>query len=174
VASTSLLFFLAGTETSSAFITSLMYCLGRVFFELDELRDPGTRDGFIEETLRLYPPVGTIVRFAEDDLELDGVGVPRHSAVLISLTAANRDPACFAHPNRFDPARPRSRAALAFSAGPHTCPGAHLARTEFALLLDRLVQRCDRVVLTADRRELESQSFSRPAAFAVAFRARQV
>jgi cytochrome P450 len=172
VASTALLFFLAGTETSSAFITSLVYCLGRAFFELDDLFDPGMRDGFIEETLRLFPPVGTIVRFAEDELELDGVGVPRHAAVLISLTAANRDPEAFAHPHRFDPARPPTRASLPFSAGAHSCPGAQLAKAEFALLLERLAQRCGQVVLTADRRELESQSFSRPTSFAVEFRPR--
>lgn len=173
VASTALLFFLAGTETSSAAITSLVYCLGRCFLELDELADTAVRDGFIEETLRLFPPVGTIARFAEEDLELRGVTVPRHSAVLISLTAANRDPEVFAHPGRFDPARPPSRSALPFSAGSHSCPGAQLAKAEFALLLDRLVFACREIVVTADRRELESQSFSRPTSFTVAFRPRR-
>jgi hypothetical protein len=47
-----------------------------------------------------------------------------------------------------------------------------LAKAEFALLLERLAQRCGQVVLTADRRELESQSFSRPTSFAVEFRPR--
>lgn len=171
IASTALLFFLAGTETSSAFITSLVYCLGRGFHDLGELADGAARDAFIEEVLRLYPPVGTIVRFAEDDLSLAGVTVPRHSAVLVSLTAANRDPDVFPRPGRFETGRP-GRDSLPFSAGPHSCPGAQLAKTEFNLLLERLVAACAEIVVTRDRRELESQSFSHPVGFSVEFRPR--
>lgn len=172
IASTALLFFLAGTETSSAFITSLVYCLGRGFLDLDELAtDLAAREAFIEEVLRLYPPVGTIVRFADEEIDLAGIAVPRHAAVLVSLTAANRDPEVFPHPGRFQPGRP-GRDSLPFSAGPHSCPGAQLAKSEFELLLERLAAACAEIVVTRDRRALESQSFSHPVGFSVEFRKR--
>ncbi|MFD6247222.1 cytochrome P450 [Streptomyces roseolus] len=171
VRSTALLFFLAGTETSSAFITSLVYCMGRGLFGLDELRDPTVRDDFIEETLRLHPPVQTIVRFAADDLSLGGVRVPRHSAVLASIAGANRDPRVFAHPDRFDVTRTR-KGSIPFAVGAHACPGALLAKTEFSLLVESLVERCADIAVTRDRRGVASQSFSHPSAFAVRFTAK--
>jgi cytochrome P450 len=58
--------------------------------------------------------------------------------VRVSITAANRDPALFSDPDRFDPGRfdpgRRAHAAtrrhLAFAHGPHVCLGVHLARLE--------------------------------------------
>ncbi|MET9381985.1 cytochrome P450 [Streptomyces sp. NPDC002928] len=171
VRATALLFFLAGTETSSAFITSLVYCLGNHQGDLAELLDATAREQFIEEVLRLYPPVQTIARFAQEDLALGGVDVPRHSAVLVSLAAANRDPRIFPDPETFRPGRP-VRSSLPFSAGPHACPGALLAKAEFMLLLERLVRRCARITVTDDRHGLVSQSFTRPADFTATFIAR--
>ncbi|MFI7503193.1 cytochrome P450 [Streptomyces sp. NPDC049687] len=171
VRSTALLFFLAGTETSSAFITSLVYCMGRGIFGLEELRDEAARDDFIEEVLRLYPPVQTIVRFACEDLTLHGVDVPRHSAVLASIAGANRDPRVFDHPDRFRTGR-SPKGSIPFAVGAHACPGAMLAKTEFSLLIEEIAQRCSDVVITRDRLGMESQSFSHPADFSVEFRAK--
>ena len=60
----------------------------------------------------------------------------------ISITAANRDPATFPDPDRFDPGATNARRHLAFAGGPHVCVGMHLARLEahtaLALLLERL------------------------------------
>ncbi len=169
VRSTALLFFLAGTETSSAFITSLVYCMGRSLFDLDELRDEAARDEFIEEVLRLYPPVQTIVRFAADDVTVHGVDIPRHSAVLASVAGANRDPRIFDHPDRFTTGR-SLKGSIPFAVGAHACPGAMLAKAEFSLLVERLVERCSEVVVTRDQLAMESQSFAHPAGFSVHFR----
>ncbi|MGP2440746.1 cytochrome P450 [Streptomyces sp. JW3] len=171
VRSTALLFFLAGTETSSAFITSLVYCLGRGIFDLAELRDEQVRDACLEEVLRLYPPVQTIVRFAADDLTVHGVTVPRHSAVLASVAGANRDPRVFTHPDRFQLGR-NPKGSIPFAVGAHACPGAMLAKTEFSLIVEELLERCSEVVVTRDRRGMESQSFSHPTDFSVEFRTR--
>ncbi|MCL9793443.1 cytochrome P450 [Frankia sp. AgKG'84/4] len=168
IRSTALLFFLAGTETSSAFITALIYCLGREGVELSALRNPAVRADLIEEVLRLYPPVRTIVRFARTDLSVAERAIPRHSAVVISIAAANRDPRLFSEPDQFRPGRPE-RGSIPFSVGSHGCPGAALAKSEFDLLLDRLSQRCRRVDLKRDSGRLESQSFARPADFCVEF-----
>jgi cytochrome P450 len=172
VRSTALLFFLAGTETSSAFITSMVYCAGRCLFDPAELLEPDVRDSFLEEVLRLYPPVRTIVRFADDDVDLHGTRIRRHSAVLVSVAAANRDPAVFPFPDRFDLGR-RTRDALPFAVGTHSCPGAPLAKTEFTVLLGHLVRRCGHIVVTRDRRAVTSQSFSHPTDFSVAFEPRK-
>ncbi|WRZ94740.1 cytochrome P450 [Streptomyces sp. NBC_01007] len=169
VRSTALLFFLAGTETSSAFITSLVYCMGRGIFALDELRDEAVRDDYVEEALRLYPPVQTIVRFAAEDLTVQGVRVPRHSAVLASIAGANRDPRVFDHPDRFRTGRSR-KGSIPFAVGAHACPGAMLAKAEFSLLIEEIVRRCSDVVITRDRLGMESQSFSHPTDFSVEFR----
>ncbi|HEY2260203.1 MAG TPA: cytochrome P450, partial [Solirubrobacteraceae bacterium] len=67
--------------------------------------------------------------------------IRRGDLVRISITAANRDPAVFAAPDKFDPGRGR-RGNLAFAQGPHVCVGVHLARLEareaLAVLLRRL------------------------------------
>ena len=49
---------------------------------------------------------------------------------MISLAAANRDPAVFPDPHRFDVHRPNAGKHLAFSGGRHFCLGAALARAE--------------------------------------------
>jgi len=172
VRATALLFFLAGTETSSAFITSLVYCLARSIFDLRELLDPAVRDAFIDEVLRLHPPVRTVVRFATEDITVQGVDVPRHTAVMISIAAANRDPRVFTHPDRLHIGR-ETRGAIPFAAGAHACPGAMLAKAEFALLLEALARHCSEIVLRRDERRTTSQSFARPTDFTVEFRARR-
>ncbi|MFG1604771.1 cytochrome P450 [Actinoplanes sp. NPDC049265] len=171
VRATALLFFLAGTETSSAFITSLVYTLAGGDVPLGELLDPTVRDAFVDEVLRLRPPVQTVVRFATDDVTIAGVPVPRHTAVLISIASANRDPRVFAEPDRLRLGR-GERGAIPFAAGAHACPGAPLARAEFGLLLEALAERCSDIVLGPDQHRTTSQSFARPTGFTVEFRAR--
>ena len=51
----------------------------------------------------------------------------------MSITGANRDPAVFGDPARYDPARANAGRHLAFAHGPHFCVGAHLARLETEL-----------------------------------------
>jgi cytochrome P450 len=96
----------------------------------------------IEESLRLEPAAGRIDRYATRDVELAGSSIAAGDLVIVSITAANRDPAVFAEPDRFDPARPDLRRHLAFAGGPHVCLGMHLARLEahtaLAAVLDRL------------------------------------
>ena len=168
VRSTALLFFIAGTETSSAFITSLVYCMGRQIFDPQELAEPSRRDAFIDETLRMFPPVQTAIRFATEDVEIAGQVIPRHSAVMASIVGANRDPRIFEHPERFDPTRP-NKMSMPFAAGAHSCPGAALAKAEFSLLVGTIAARLDRVILTCDQQRTGSQSFSHPSHFTVRF-----
>ena len=64
--------------------------------------------------------------------------------VIVSLTAANRDPATFPDPDTFDISRPNARSHLAFAQGPHACVGLHLARLETRAALDAVARRLAR------------------------------
>jgi cytochrome P450 len=69
---------------------------------------------------------------------LDGVEVPANSLLVLSLGAANRDPAVFDDPDRFDVFRARHRH-FAFAFGAHNCLGQQLARLEMAAALNALL-----------------------------------
>jgi cytochrome P450 len=92
--------------------------------------DPGLWPGAVEEILRLDSPVQLSARMATRDTEVAGRLVRAGETVVIYLAAANRDPAVFAEPNRFDVTRPNAVRHLAFSGGRHFCLGAALARAE--------------------------------------------
>lgn len=110
--------------------------------EADRTADPGLLANAVEESIRLEPAAAVIDRYATADVALGGAEVRRGDLVRVSITGANRDPAVFADPDRFDARRSNARANLAFAQGPHFCLGAQLARAETAiavrLLLDRL------------------------------------
>ncbi|MGH3961138.1 cytochrome P450, partial [Mycobacterium sp.] len=86
--------------------------------------------GAVEEMLRLESPVQLTARVAGNDIELAGTSIRRGEIVVVYLAAANRDPAVFADPHRFDIERANANRHLAFSGGRHFCLGAALARAE--------------------------------------------
>ncbi|MCK0175505.1 cytochrome P450 [Mycobacterium sp. 852013-51886_SCH5428379] len=86
--------------------------------------------GAVEEILRLDSPVQMSARVAKTDVEIGGVPVRRGELVIIHLAGANRDPAVFDDPHRFDVTRENAGRHLSFSAGRHFCLGAALARAE--------------------------------------------
>ena len=92
--------------------------------------DAGALAGALDESLRLEPAAATLDRYATRDARLAGAQIAAGDAVIVSVLAANRDPAVFAEPDRFDPRRANARLHLAFARGPHVCLGVHLARLE--------------------------------------------
>ncbi|MEZ0364487.1 cytochrome P450 [Mycobacterium sp. pUA109] len=86
--------------------------------------------GAVEEILRLDSPVQLTARMAGTDTEVAGTAIRRGEVVVIGLAAANRDPAVFPDPHRFDLERANAGRHLAFSGGRHFCLGAALARAE--------------------------------------------
>jgi cytochrome P450 len=95
----------------------------------------------LEEAMRLIPPVSFIERWTAEPLELGGVALGRGEFVGISVPAANRDPATFPDPERFDVARSNARHHLGFSHGAHHCLGFNLARLQGAMALAALLER---------------------------------
>jgi cytochrome P450 len=94
----------------------------------------------VEEALRFDAPLHMFTRYALEDLEYAGIKFKKGETVGLMLGAANRDPARFAEPHRFDPSRANT-AHTSFGAGIHFCVGAPLARLEMELALDLLFQR---------------------------------
>jgi cytochrome P450 len=91
----------------------------------------------VEEMLRCMVTVVVAWRRVSSDMELNGLQLAAGDNILLHLTAANRDPAQFAAPERFDPLR-RPNAHVTFSGGMHRCLGASLARMEGQALLKGL------------------------------------
>lgn len=99
--------------------------------QLEILRDdPSLWPNAVEEILRFDSPVQLSARTAKHDTVVAGTKVGRGELVVIYLAAANRDPAVFQDPNRFDIQRPNAGKHLAFAGGRHFCLGAALARAE--------------------------------------------
>ena len=94
------------------------------------LDDPDLWPGAVEEILRLESPVQLSARVARDDTEVAGRTVKGGELVILYLAGANRDPAVFADPHRFDVTRENAGKHLSFSGGRHFCLGAALARAE--------------------------------------------
>jgi cytochrome P450 len=120
-----------GIETTEGMIcNAVLHLLGHPAQIADVIADPGLAANAVEESLRLEPAAAVVDRYATADVTLAGATIRRGDLVTVSLAGANRDPAVFADPDRFDVRRTNARQNLAFAHGPHFCLGAQLARAE--------------------------------------------
>jgi len=99
----------------------------------------------VEETLRFDPSVPVWRRVTTRPATLGGIALPAGAKVFLWLAAANRDPAVFAEPDRFDPHRPNNDQHLAFGRGIHYCLGANLGRLEARIAVEELARRFPRL-----------------------------
>ena len=114
-----------GIETTEGMIANALWHLLTNPGQLALVRaEPELLANAVEESLRLEPAAATIDRYATRDAEPIRAG----DLVSVSIAAANRDPAVFGEPDRFDVRRPNAKLHLAFAHGPHVCIGMHLAR----------------------------------------------
>lgn len=139
------LLLVAGHETTANLISSAVDLLLRNPEQLAALRADWTLlEGAVEEAMRYEPPaLAAAYRYPVTDVTIAGTTVPKGDPVVLGLAAANRDPAVFADPDRFDihrdPAATRTH--LSFGHGIHHCLGAPLARMESAIALRTLLER---------------------------------
>lgn len=94
----------------------------------------------VEEALRFDAPLHMFTRWVYEDTEIAGELLPKGSQIGCLLGAANRDPAAYDTPHRFDPSR-QGPAHTGFGAGIHFCVGAPLARLELMVGLETLFDR---------------------------------
>jgi len=140
----------AGFETTYRASGNLLVGLLSEPAVLDRIRtDRAMVPGAIEEVLRWEPPITSVMRVATRDCELGGIEIPAGTTVNVSIAAANRDPARYPDPDRFDPTR-TNIAHLTFGAGPHLCLGAHLARMETTVAVNALLDRLPDLRLDAN------------------------
>jgi cytochrome P450 len=149
----------AGFETTVNLLGNAVVLLDAHRDQWDALRaDPAGWDGAVEEVLRHDSPVQITGRSTTRDVEVAGVPLPAGTRVTLLLGAANRDPALFDGPARFDVTRRNAREHLAFSGGIHYCLGAGLARLEGVVGLRTLAERFPRLRVAGRpvRRDLQT------------------
>jgi len=135
-------FLVAGNETTTHLIAAAMMFLLRNPDELDKLRRrPELVPNAVEESLRCETPVQGMWRVATRDVELGGEKLSAGSFMMLRYAAANRDPAVFPDPERFDVERANAREHLSFGQGIHFCPGAALARKETSVAINLMLER---------------------------------
>ena len=105
-----------------------------------DIEDPAAVERLAEEFLRHDSPLHLFERTAKEPADVAGLHLEPGDKVAALLGAANRDPAVFADPDRFDPTR-EPNPHLAFGAGTHFCIGAPLARLELQVSLRTLWRR---------------------------------
>jgi cytochrome P450 len=113
------------------------------------LRPGPSVEATVEEMLRFDSALQLFERTATTTVEVGGVVVEEGQKVAALLGAANRDPAVFAEPDRFDVSRDPNPH-LAFGAGVHFCLGAPLARMELVESVGALFGRFPRLALAGE------------------------
>jgi hypothetical protein len=148
--STVLLLFIAGFLTTASLVGNGLLALFRHPQEMARLwRDPALVAPAVEEMLRYDSPVQLVHRQVMEDIEVDGLRLRQGETVFTLLGAANRDPARFSEPDRFDVGR-QGKDHLAFAWGLHFCLGARLARMEAQLIFAGLRERFSSLDLSAE------------------------
>ncbi|MER7865433.1 cytochrome P450 [Amycolatopsis japonica] len=140
---TSMVFLLliAGHETTVHLIGNATLALLENPAQLAALRaNPDGMPAAVEEFLRYESPVHAAMRYAKEEIELGGVTIPAGSLVIVSLLAANRDPARFPGADALELDR-ADNPQLAFGHGIHHCLGAPMARLEGGIALSALLTR---------------------------------
>lgn len=182
-------FIVAGHETTSTWCYWATYCLSRypeiqerVYQDiikhapLEESDNGINEDGidletvekmkyfnaFLKEVLRLYAPVGMIIRYCTRDEDFDSVIIPRKTRLVVPIYLLHRSPRYWKDPDAFQPERwlgqeapfSHSHAYLPFSHGPRNCIGYRFATMEAKLIMAAIIQKV-RFEFTPELRDTE-------------------
>jgi cytochrome P450 len=152
---TTFLLLFAGHQTTADFIGNATVALLTNPDQLELLRaKPELLPSAIEELLRFDGPLPVASpRIATEDVEYQGVRIPRGSIVGVMINAANHDPAHFADPDRLDLCRERGQH-IGFGHGVHYCLGVSLARMEARIGIGALLRRLPELRLAVPVDEL--------------------
>ena len=130
-----MLVLLAGQDTTAGLLGNVAKNLLTHPDQLDLLRSrPELVNDAVEETMRFDNSVLLITRYTKADINFEGTDIPGGSPVFVMLAAANRDPAKFPEPDRYDITR-NTEEQLGLGLGIHFCLGAYLARMENQIAL---------------------------------------
>jgi cytochrome P450 len=142
-----ILLLLAGNETTTNLIGNGTLALGHHPDQMSLLRQkPELMPRAIDEMLRYDGPVQSTFRTAICDTKVGGTDIKAGTGVFVMVAAANRDPAHFPDPDKFDITRdPNDH--LAFGEGIHFCLGSGLARVEGSIAIATMLERFPRLRL---------------------------
>jgi cytochrome P450 len=146
----------AGSETTINFIDNAVTALVTHPEQLELVKSGQVSwDEVIEEVLRLQSPLASLpLRFAVEDIELDGVTIPKGDPILVNYAALGRDPALHGQSAAtFDITR-EDKEHLSFGHGPHYCLGAGIARMLAKASLSALFKRFPDLTLAVDPKDL--------------------
>ncbi|HTY34154.1 cytochrome P450 [Mycobacterium sp.] len=167
-----LILLVAGNETTTNLLGMLLIRLAEdreLFAELKA--DRSLLPAAVEETARWGSPVQWVTRTATAPYRIGDTVIPKGAKTVLFYASANRDPAKFTDPDRFDIHRDTT-GHLAFGHGLHFCLGAHLARLEAITALDYLLDEVDDLELAGPVRWGTTPSLQGPASVPVRIRRR--
>src|SRR6266516_7256326 len=142
---------LAGHITTTNLLSQAIRCFDEHPEALEQLRrQPELMPGAIEEVLRFASPVWRLGRTAREEVRIAGVRIPKDELIFTWLASANRDPAQFAEPERFDIMRTPNRH-VAFGHGIHFCIGAPLSRMETSVALPMIIRQLPNLRVVRDK-----------------------
>lgn len=155
---TLLLVLSAGHETTVNLLDHAVTALLTHPEQLDLVRaGTATWDDVVDEALRWQSPVASIpLRYAVDEISIEGITIRRGEPILACYAAADRDPSRHGEDaDRFDITRESRSEHVAFGFGAHYCLGAPLARLEARIALPMLFDRFPGLRLAVPESELE-------------------
>ena len=149
---------IAGNDTTAAAVANLTLILAtqpqlarQLYESVDDERFVAR---FVEEVVRLEPPVHGLYRTTTREVELGGTRLPAYVQVCILFASANDDEAQFACPRQLDVERANIGTNLTFGAGIHRCIGAALAKMEIKVAAQEIIRRLDHIRLAVRPDEL--------------------
>jgi cytochrome P450 len=164
---------IGGVETTAHVLGNVVYNLAtrpdiRARLDADRSLIPAA----IEEFLRYESPADALGRVATCPVHVGGAEIAAKDRVALFYSAANRDPAKYDSPNEIviDRFVGRTDSHLAFGAGAHRCPGAHLARLEIKVTIEEVLDRMRDLTLATDRISYHSGLTRGPISVPVKFR----
>lgn len=138
----SLIILFGGISTVEALILNAIYALSAHPDTFDRVRaNPSLIPSVLDETIRWAGPVQSATRHVARNTVFAGIDLPAGAIVNCMIAAANRDPAKFADPDRFDITRHGLRHHVGFAVGPHHCLGSNLAKLQGRIALEQLLLR---------------------------------
>lgn len=170
VSNTAVMLFGAIETSEGMTANALVHVLGDADVHQQLRERPELVDQAVEESLRMEPAATLVDRYVTTETRLGEVLLPQGAAVALSLAGANRDPAFFDDPDRFDLRRSNVGHHLAFVHGPHACIGMHLARLETVAALKAVLAVRDRAaIVDTEAAQPRGLVFRKPEAIHVRF-----
>jgi cytochrome P450 len=150
---------IAGNETTATAIGNLLFVLATQPDLARMLRNSVDDDRFlsrfVEELLRVEPPVRGLAKMTTREVELGGRRLPNRAHLLVLYASGNDDETVFECPRRFDLNRSNLGKHVAFGVGVHRCIGASLSRMEIKVAAREITHRIDNIKLAVPVGEIQ-------------------